>query len=58
MKCIYTKIDIIFPLCYREMCDNMTEFNQELSKYVFSPIRLKRMSTTYGIELEDWQEIY
>jgi hypothetical protein len=53
-----TKIDIIFPLCYLEMRDNMTEFNQELCKYVFNPIRLKRMSTTYGIELEDWQEIY
>ena len=53
-----TKIDIIFPLCYLVMRDNMTEFNQELCKYVFNPIRLKRMCTTYGIELEDWQEIY
>jgi len=53
-----TKIDIIFPLCYLVMRDNMTEFNQELCKYVFNPIRLKRMSTTYGIELEEWQEIY
>lgn len=53
-----TKIDIIFPLCYLVMRDNMTEFNQELCKYVFNPIRLKRMCTTYGLELEDWQEIY
>jgi len=53
-----SRIDIIFPLYYEAMSVKMREFDEELCGYVFNPKRLERLSNKYGVELEQWQEIY
>jgi len=53
-----SKLDILFPLKYDKMRENMCEFNQELCMYVFAPTRMERLCKIYKIELEDLQDFY
>ena len=53
-----SKLDILFPLKYDKMRENMCEFGEELCMYVFDPKRMERLCKIYKIKLEDLQDFY
>ena len=58
---LHYKTTITFELPtlnYTKMTDNMWDFKQELTEYVFNPIRLKKIAKLWNLSLEDMMEIY
>ena len=51
-------IDLLSKLDVILMCENCKSFTEELTAYVFHPLRLINISNSYGIELEEYSEYF
>jgi len=51
-------INLLFNLDVILMRENCKSFAEELTAYVFHPLRLQNISNTYGIELEEYIEYF
>jgi hypothetical protein len=49
-------IHLLAPLDTNAMRENCKPFAEELTAYVFHPLRLENMSNAYGYELDEYME--
>ena len=50
-------IHLLFPYDYKNMKLNNKMFFEELTKYVFNPVRMNRLCKMYNVEFDEYLEL-
>jgi hypothetical protein len=48
----------LFQLDYNEMRKDIRQFSQELTEYVFHPLRLERLADKFQMDFDEYIELF